>query len=167
MSTIPSKTDLIQYLRVCADLAGQKGSDGLAYVSPVELHRAIELLSAVETTVCRWLRSDRGDGHLSAFIEANCGVSFNVSLGLEREYRFCPACGKRTVLQGSPLEPSELQRCSWTDNGSPCIYVKNHTAPHVSEHRAAEKATALHPERCVCSECIQNRWLAENGTGDV
>lgn len=38
-----SKTDLIQYLSVCVDLA-QKGGDSLAYVSPVLLRQAIELL---------------------------------------------------------------------------------------------------------------------------
>lgn len=40
-----ASTDLIHYLRACADLAEQKGSDGLAYVSPVMLRKAIELLS--------------------------------------------------------------------------------------------------------------------------
>lgn len=63
-----------------------------------------------ETSVCHWLRSDRGDGNLSAFMEANCGVSFHVPVGLERKYRFCPACGKRTALLGhSPEEPKSPQ----------------------------------------------------------
>lgn len=58
-----------------------------------------------ETSVCKWLRTNRGDGHPSEFVEANCGVSFRVQIGTVSEYRFCPSCGKRTVLQGSSEEP--------------------------------------------------------------
>lgn len=41
---------------------------------------------------------------------------------------------------GDPVR-SELEapeRCPWAENGSPCIYVKGHTALHVSEARAAQ-----------------------------
>lgn len=73
---------------------------------------------AVETSVCRWLRSDRGDGHLSAFVEANCGVSFRIPTGAERDYKFCLACGKRTAWLGSspeePTEPQSSHVCRWT-----------------------------------------------------
>ena len=70
------------------------------------IRNALERRFPVETTVCRWLRSDSGDGHLSAFVEANCGVSFHIPKGTERGYKFCPACGKQTAWLGSsPEEP--------------------------------------------------------------
>jgi hypothetical protein len=45
-----STTKLIQYLEGCAALGEQLGSDGLAYVSPVELRKAIALLRPAPET---------------------------------------------------------------------------------------------------------------------
>lgn len=113
-----------------------------------------ERRSADETSVCRWLRSDRGDGHLSAFVEANCGVSFRIPTGVERDYKFCPACGKRTAWLGSsPLEPVA------PPSGEVVLPGRlGHTA--WCQHTLTVELNFKEPSPCNCGAAL----LAVNGT---
>lgn len=153
------------------------GFETLAEVS--EAHQAIADLKigAVETSVCRWLRSDRGDGHLSAFVEANCGVSFRIPTGVERDYKFCPACGKRTAWLGSsPEEPTEPY------HGIGCAVRRGGSCNCAAEGKPEKASDNLPPSgwRCsckppgdvnslflsVCKDCGTVR-PGENGAGEL
>lgn len=108
-----------------------------------------------ETSVCRWLRSDRGDGHLSVFVEGNCGVSFRIPTGMESDYKFCPACGKRTAWLGSsPLEPSEPLGHSCRD-GWRIGEMKDCALCAPEKASCSHEAIDAYSGRCVaCSEKV-------------
>jgi hypothetical protein len=111
-----SKTDLIQYLRVCADLAGHKGGDGLAYVSPVMLRQAIELLGADET----FARQPGDCEHERASVKCpDCGIDFIGTLMVPARHTLdCDMVKHSNCTQcncGSSVDPNS----SWHARQSP------------------------------------------------
>lgn len=91
-----------------------------------------------ETDEQRWRHEAEGTlDKLYAFLQAK-----NVPHAVDTRDWIDNALRVLDAYEPAPKACAAPQRCPWTDNGSPCIYVEGHTAPHVSEVRA--KAVA-HP----------------------
>jgi hypothetical protein len=102
--SLTSNEQLVTYLEVCANLAEERGSDGLAYVSPVELRKVIALIRpAHETTLSEpvgdyVLVSDMVEGSHSEFGQGLFVTRDAIRHGKETVACTCPGGRPDTAL---------------------------------------------------------------------